>query len=327
MDERKRPKLAPRVYWKHGAYFFVTAKNKWVRLGVTEQEAYAALAELNAPSRNMAALFDRYTREVLPKKALQTQKQYKRLLVNLRLAFGHMDPKSVEPHHIAALHDAIGKDSPVSANRHVAVLSAVFKLGVRSGAVRFNPCHRLGRFEEAPRSRYVTDQELAELLARAPAWLADFMEFEHLTGQRESNLLRMPMSALQADGIHFPAQKRGKPIIVEWSPDLKALCDRAKARREALAVKKVVPMQLLLGKYGGPITVSGLQSGMRRLWQAYRTECEKTPGKVPVAHFTLHDLRAKAGSETGDDRMLGHQNPATFRRIYMRKPTSVRPTK
>jgi len=43
--------------------------------------------------------------------------------------------------------------------------------------------------------------------------------------------------------------------------------------------------------------------------------------------FTFHDLRAKAGSETTDDKLLGHQNPATKRRHYERAPVKVTPLK
>lgn len=43
--------------------------------------------------------------------------------------------------------------------------------------------------------------------------------------------------------------------------------------------------------------------------------------------ITFPDLRAKAGSETTDDKLLGHQNPATKRRHYERAPVKVTPLK
>ena len=42
--------------------------------------------------------------------------------------------------------------------------------------------------------------------------------------------------------------------------------------------------------------------------------------------FTFHDLRAKAGSDAKDGRLLGHMNPRTLRRVYIRKPERVAPT-
>jgi hypothetical protein len=42
-------------------------------------------------------------------------------------------------------------------------------------------------------------------------------------------------------------------------------------------------------------------------------------------HFTYHDIRAKAGSETEDDQLLGHDDPRTMKRHYKRRPLKVKP--
>lgn len=126
-------------------------KGKWIRLGKTEAEAYKALSDLRAPNRNMLAIFERYERERLPKKAKATQDGQRRQLSNLKSTFGHMEPHKVRPAHIAAFHDALGQTAPVSANRHLALLSDVFKFALRIGAVDLNPCRCLGRHEECPR--------------------------------------------------------------------------------------------------------------------------------------------------------------------------------
>lgn len=153
------------------------------------------------------------------------------------------------------------------------------------------------------------------------------MSMEHLTGQRESNLIRLQVTDLRDDGIPFPPQKRGRPVLIEWSEALTAVVDRAKARRASFSDRKVVPLNLLLNERGDPITVSGLQSAFRRLWARYAAHCEGKAITSPVRRITLHDLRAKAGSDTGNERMLGHKNVSTFRRIYDRKPVRAKPSK
>jgi integrase len=44
-----------------------------------------------------------------------------------------------------------------------------------------------------------------------------------------------------------------------------------------------------------------------------------------VERFTFHDLRAKAGSDSEDDGLLGHEDSRTLRRYYKRKPLKVTP--
>ena len=43
--------------------------------------------------------------------------------------------------------------------------------------------------------------------------------------------------------------------------------------------------------------------------------------------FTFQDLRAKAGSDAEDNaqKLLGHANAATTKRVYERKPAKVNP--
>ena len=41
--------------------------------------------------------------------------------------------------------------------------------------------------------------------------------------------------------------------------------------------------------------------------------------------YTFHDLRGKTGSESEDERLLGHNDTRTLRRHYQRKPMRVTP--
>lgn len=103
---RKRTKdksLPRRVYRKHGAFWFVDRANKWHRLGdnlVDAMARWAEIVEQPAEARRMGDLFDRYMREVAPKKAPRTYKDNVRQMEKLRLVFGEMRPDDVEPHHV-----------------------------------------------------------------------------------------------------------------------------------------------------------------------------------------------------------------------------------
>lgn len=320
MANEKRPKLASRCYWKHGQYYFVSRENKWIPLGRTEAEAYESLAELHTPSRNMHAVFDRYVREQLPKKGRATQKEYSRMLTALRLTFGHMEPRSIRPSHVAEFHDAMGASAPVASNRHKSVLADVFSFALRVGAVDANPCVGVRRHPEKPRDRYVSDVELEEVRQHASQWLQIYIDCARLIGQRQANLISLMLGDVSADCIRFPAMKGGRAVEMEWSPELRGVYERALAHR---ATFKVVPLNLLVNGRGQPLTAYGLRSAWRRLWDQYRVKVTE----ARVAYFTMHDLRAKAGSDSGDPRMLGHRNPAVFHSVYDRKPTRVKPSK
>jgi hypothetical protein len=43
--------------------------------------------------------------------------------------------------------------------------------------------------------------------------------------------------------------------------------------------------------------------------------------------FKFHDLRAKAGTDGGDGRLLGHFDQRTFQRVYRREPEQVDPVR
>ena len=99
---KTRHDLPSRVYQKHGAYYFVDKTNKWHRLGTAlgdAMKAYGDLLESDSALTTMRQLFDRYQREILPKKAPKTQKDNVYGLGLLRQAFSHMRPEQLKPKH------------------------------------------------------------------------------------------------------------------------------------------------------------------------------------------------------------------------------------
>lgn len=331
MREKKRPKLAPNVQWKNGAYHYVKRQPgekhaTWTRLGVEPREVYDALKELHAPTVGMMTVFTRYEREIMPKKSAETQKTQGPQLINLKQTFGGMDPPTIRPMHVAQFHDAYGVEAPVAANRHLALFSSVCAFAMRIGAMDTNPCRGIARHTERPRDRYVTDEEFRLIYPFAGETLQILMDLARLVGQREGNLLRLPVPPEKAPTLKFPAQKGGKAIEVECSADLQAVIDRARAMRKRLQKEeKVVCMNLVVNEDGQPLTRSGLQSAVRRMWGRYKKHLKEAKPEVVVPHFTFHDLRAKAGSDSGNEKMLGHKSVATFRKVYDRKPTVVKP--
>lgn len=306
-------KLAPSVYWKHGAYHLVDRDKKWVRLGATDAEAYKRLAELETPHASMLKLFDRYAREILPKKSLATRKAQEAQIINLKRSFGRMVPGEILPVDVAAYHDARGQDAPVMANRELSLLSHVFKHALRWGIVQRNPCIGLARHKETPRTRYVTDKEFVQVYRCAPIQVRAMMRMARLTGQRESDLLRLRRADLLKEGIAFTQAKTGKKLIVTWTKTLEA------AVRFCKRLPGPSSLWLIHKEDGQKYTTSGFQTAWQKLMRKIAEE--------KMERFTFHDLRAKASSDGDDERLLGHADPAKMRRVYRRLPEKVRPLK
>ena len=106
---RKHPHkldFLPRVQLSHGAYYLITTSQKWVKLGRAgrEREAleeYGRLTLNPVRSRDMAGIFDRYEREIVPTKAPRTQRDNHSEMTLLRVAFGKMKPEDMSGRNTA----------------------------------------------------------------------------------------------------------------------------------------------------------------------------------------------------------------------------------
>lgn len=205
--------LPERVYFKHGAYYYVTPANKWVRLGHTEDLALAEYSRLAAAPdalSTMSKVFDKYLIEVVPLKAERTQQDNRKELANLRAVFGAMRPVDVKPRHVAQYLSV--RKAKVRGNREVALLSHIFKKALNWGVVEMNPCHGIERNEEQPRDRLVTDQELATFKTYCPTWLVNYLDLKYLTGLRQSDLLRLTHNSVTSRGLELQIRKSGRGV-------------------------------------------------------------------------------------------------------------------
>lgn len=311
---KHRRDLPAYVYHRSGAYFFVDRAGKWHRLGKEFHEAMIKYAEINSQDRplfTLASIMDCFQREIVPTTATETQRQYLRALGLLRAVFGHMQADDVEPKDV---YGYMSNRPRVAANREKAVLSAVFSFSIRKGLAKDNPCRLVHRNEEQPRDRYVTDVEFTAVRKLVPESVRCTMDLALLTGLREGDVLRLKRTDLSDDGILVKPSKRGKPLLFEWTPELHAAVERAKALPSEIA-----SMFLIHNLQGQPYTTDGF----RAIWGRYMNKAIED--KLIAERFTFHDLRAKSGSDHESGAQLGHQDPRTTNRVYRRKPRKVTP--
>jgi integrase len=298
---------------------------------------YRELSKLVEPPQTMltmGSVFDRYILEALPLLAPRTQSDYLGYIRNLRLVFGDAPPRQVTPGHIADYQAKRAERSIVQANREKSCLSAVFNSAIKWHVADSNPCRMISKLREVERDRYVSDVEYAAVYRLASPMIQCAMDLAVLTGQREGDLLKLSRAQLSEEGIAFTIGKSkrrhprhgklvetAKKLIIEWSPELRQVIERAKKLGPELRPT------LLCNLQGRPFTSDGFRSNWHRLMVKATTPSENQSASL-AERFTFHDLRAKSASDddfaSATDR-LAHQDPRTTQRIYRRKPRKARP--
>lgn len=314
-------KLPPRVYQKHGAFFYVTNPDrKWIRLGQNESEMYQALAKLKTTDVRqglMSEFFERYEKEIIPTKAPRTQIDNLSEIKNLKQAFGKMRPEHIKPKHVYAYMDARGAKAKTRANREKSLLSSIFSYLIRWGVVEDNPCKNVKGFQEKARNRYVEDWEYEAVLSLASPVLRAAMEIAATTGMRQGDILKLKYTDLTENGVPVTQNKTGKKQIFEWTPALKEAIQSAKQHpRHADSL-----IYIIANERGQQYTSEGFKCN----WQRLMNKALETG--VINERFTFHDLRAKAGSDAEDNaqKLSGHASATTTKRVYERKPSMVKP--
>lgn len=147
-----------------------------------------------------------------------------------------------------------------------------------------------------------------------------------LTGLRRNDILQIKEANIKNDGIYIFISKTKKPIIFEWSEDLKRAVQLA---REARPVD--IAPYLFCNKRGRCYVdeKTGQPEGFKSMWQRFMDRVVKET--AVSERFTMHDLRAKCGSDAESleraQQILAHADARTTKRIYRRKPERIRPAK
>lgn len=333
--------------WKHehGAYFYQVPKGqetawdgkKKFRLGATLSESYRKWADrigVVEKATTIGALLDRYMLEVVPGKKVTTQTHNRVAVKPLRAVFAEVHLLDIKPMHIYQYIDKRGGGT--GARREIEVLSHAFTKAVEWGFIHKHPFKGEIRLTgEKARTRYVEDWEVIECLSleskrKSGSVLAvqAYIRVKLLTGMRLGDLLRLTMSNLQDDGIHFTPGKTqtttGKRMVIRWSTELR------EAVAMALSVRPVQLSPFLFCNRDGKgyfNETTGRAGGWESLWRGFFARVMDET-KV-VDRFTEHDLRAKCASDAKTlehaTALLSHADSKITERVYRRKPEFVEP--
>lgn len=333
MIGRRKSNLAigmARLYIYEGkrvtTYYTITPSNHRINLGHDLREAKKRLVELETdqPAPGTVAdhlddlVKDRERKVASGRLAASTIKTNLGEIIELKKAFGKMSPEDVKPSHVwAYLHKFRGVESPVRANREVALLSTLFNRLMGAGFVDRNPCAGVERNQETPRDRLISDVQLRMFCrwarrrsdAGKRASLAAMIAY--LTGKAQGQILKLSRQQLSNEGILFGKRKRGAATLVGWSRRLKSYVAAAKDMP-----CDIEPMFVIHNQTGTPYSPDGFKS----IWQRLMAEWVEMGNE----RFTFHDLRAKSVTDVSDQgrkasELTGHRTEAIVASVYDRR--------
>jgi len=303
---------------RRGAYYFVDKSGRWLPLGRDYALAMAEYGRLSSPGKactTMQDVIDRYRIHVLPLKAESTRKDQNAELTRLASVFGRMRPDEISTQHIYQYLDERSA-VPTAARHEVSLLHHLFKKAIRWGAATKNPAVGVEMPKSPPRDRYIKDHEFAAVYELAGPSTKVAMDFALLTGLRLGDILRLNRDSLLDEGMFVSTSKTGKGLLFDYTDELRRVirCGRT--------LKPQLPgYYLIRSRTGDKYTVNGFQSNWQRVM--------KKAVQSGVDHFTFNDIRAKSASDsstlTEASERLAHSSTAITKRVYFRKPMSVKP--
>ena len=315
MKKRTKDRHLPaRMYFKHGAYYYVY-RNEWTRLGVDYSDALHEYARLIAPpsTDRMGGVIDKVLEHISPRLKPNTITQYKIAAERLKSVMAEFAPEQVKPKHIAAIKTHYAQ-TPNMANRMISFLRVVFQYAVEWQLVESNPCIGIKRHTENKRDRYINDAEYDAIKSHASPTLAAIMDICYLTGQRIGDVLAIKLTDIDdKNGIDFQQQKTNKRLRVAMTPDLRDAIARAKALRPA----NVRAFTLFYSRGGKSYSYFTIRDMFKRAREA-----------AGIENVTIHDLRAKSLTDANREgldaqKLAGHSNAQMTKRYIRMRDTDV----
>lgn len=223
--------------------------------------------------------------------------------------FGDAPLKALSPPMFSKYRDA-RSGSPMSANRELQFIRAVFSWAIEYGHMADNPAKGVRLNQAPPRDRYIEDWEFDLVKSCGSQSLAVVMELAYLLRGRVSEVLALQRSDVTEKGVLLRRTKGSKSEVTLWSDRLSQAVSAAKALHQGR-----ISRFLIHDKSGDRIKYPAIRS-------AFVRAREKAGLQKP---FTLHDIKAKG--ITDHKQHAGGHRSARMRDVYVRKADEVDSTR
>jgi len=241
---------------------------------------------LNAPApvpqgRTLGNVIDRYERSPeFDRLARRTKADYLKHLDFLRDKIGHLEPRTIERHHVIRWRDVWAEKSPHRANYRLRILRIVLERAIDYGLLPTggNPAKGVSevRYEKIERQPW-PDELVAAARAVAEGRTALLLELLLGTGQRIGDVLKMRWSDFDGEAISVRQSKTKTSL---WIPAPRNLL-------EALTRAPRHSVFILTNHAGsGPWSYRGAHDAMMRLRREIGAEA-----------YDIHSLRYTATAE------------------------------
>ncbi|TGZ99477.1 tyrosine-type recombinase/integrase [Rodentibacter pneumotropicus] len=312
-------------------YYYVMSDKKEKPLGMDKYLAVLETARLNCDVvkiREKVITFVtvaiRYQNEVIPLKALNTQRANRVNLKNLLAFFGNPPAPldKIEPQHIKQYLDW-RKNYTASANNEIALFHHIWMKAREWGYTRF-PCPSEGiqRYKVKFREIYIEDRILEKIYYFADQQLRDLIDVAYLTGQRPIDIVSIEKKQIIDDELYIVQKKTKKRMRIAVVGQLKEIFNRRLSEDREY---------LFCNKRGAKLSRSALSNWFAKIREKAAKHFQEYADEILAVQF--RDLRAKAGTDkflSSDtetaQKQLGHTSPQMTKR-YIRKDKIILPTK
>ncbi len=263
-----RGKGAPRITSKPGTKAFT---QEFIRLTKDRQKTVY--------KGTVSSLIDDYVKTARYKAlSTSTRRDYERMFGAIRLDLGDCPFNAIESRGsrrgFIEWRDKM-KDSPRSADMHLALLSRLFAWAKDNEFILRNPLERVERLHEGSRRDIIwTDEQLQKLLTEASEHIRNVALVALWTMQRQADVLTMPTLAFDGERVSIRQGKTGAKVRVVAAPALLPLLREAKEKKR---------QRILVNSFGQNWTSSGFRASWR-----------KEMIKLKIKGVTFHDLRGTA---------------------------------
>jgi integrase len=263
-----RGKGAPRIKAKPGTKAFT---QEFIRLTRDRPQAVS--------ENTIGSLIDEFRKTAsYLKLSASTRRDYERQFGAIRLEFGDFPVEAIEERGSRKIfvtwRDTM-KESPRSADMHIALLSRLFAWAKDNEVILRNPLERVQRLHEGTRRDIIwSDEQLSKLLTEGVQHLREVALIALWTMQRQADVLTMSTLAFDDERVSIRQGKTGARVRVVAAPDILPVLKAAKEDKR---------QRVLVNSFGQNWTSSGFRASWR-----------KEMKRLGIKGVTFHDLRGTA---------------------------------